>query len=222
MNLLEILKLWDTNLFLFINGVHAPFFDSFMFLVSNKLVWIPLYASVLYVLIRHWKKEAIWLVLALILCIVISDQISSGILKDLVKRLRPSHAEDLKGLVHLVKGYAGGKYGFASSHASNAAGFALLSALLLKRRIYTYSIVAWAVITGYSRIYLGVHYPLDVLGGFMIGALAALGCYWLICRYRPSLVQYEVHGTIEDSTISVSVVILSLSFLVLIFYSLFQ
>ena len=220
MNLLEILKLWDTNLFLFINGAHASFFDSFMFLVSNKLVWIPLYASVLYVLIRHWKKEAIWLVLALILCIVISDQISSGILKDLVKRLRPSHAEDLKGLVHLVKGYAGGKYGFASSHASNAAGFALLSALLLKRRIYTYSIVAWAFITGYSRIYLGVHYPLDILGGFLIGALAALACYWLICRYRPSLV--EVHGAIERSTMRMPIVIISLSFLVLIFYSLFQ
>jgi len=222
MNLLETLKLWDTYLFLFINGVHAPFFDSFMFLVSTKLVWIPLYASVLYVLIKHWNKEAIWLVLALILCIVISDQISSGLLKDLVKRLRPSHAEDLKGLVHLVKGYAGGNYGFASSHASNAAGFALLSALLLKQKVYAYSIFVWAFITGYSRIYLGVHYPLDVLGGFLIGALAALGCYWLICRYRPSLVEYEVHGAIEKSTMSVPVVILSLSFLVLIFYSLFQ
>ena len=220
MNLIDTLKLWDTNIFLLINGIHAPFFDSFMFLVSEKLVWIPLYISVLYVLIRHWKKEAIWLVLALILCIVISDQIASGILKDLVKRLRPSHAEDLKGLVHLVKGYTGGNYGFASSHASNAAGFALLSSLVLKRRIYTYSILAWALITGYSRIYLGVHYPSDVLGGFLIGALAALGCYWVICKFRPSLIQYESYGIIEKSTIIVPVSILSLSFLVIMVYSL--
>ena len=162
MNLADTLKLWDTDLFLIINGIHAPFFDSFMFAISEKLVWIPLYISVLYVLIRYWKKEAIWLVLAFILCIVISDQVSSGILKDLVKRLRPSHAENLKGLVHLVNGYTGGKYGFASSHASNAVGFALLSSLVFKRKIYTYSMIAWAIITAYSRIYLGVHYPLDV------------------------------------------------------------
>ena len=220
MNLIDTLKLWDTNVFLLINGIHAPFFDSFMFLVSEKLVWIPLYISVLYVLIRHWKKEAIWLVLALILCIVISDQVASGILKDLVKRLRPSHAEDLKGLVHLVKGYTGGNYGFASSHASNAAGFALLSALILKQRIYTCSILAWALITGYSRIYLGVHYPLDVLCGFLIGSLAALGCYWVICKFRPSLIQYESNAIIEKSTIIVPVSILSLSFLVIMLYSL--
>jgi len=220
MNLIDTLKLWDTNFFLLINGTHAPFFDSFMFLVSEKLVWIPLYISVLYVLIRHWNKEAIWLVLALILCIVISDQVASGILKDLVKRLRPSHSEDLKGLVHLVRGYTGGNYGFASSHASNAFGFALLSALILKQRVYTCSILTWALITGYSRIYLGVHYPLDVLGGYLIGALAALGCYWVICKFRPSLFQNESDVIIEKSTIIVPVSVLGLSFLVIMVSSL--
>jgi undecaprenyl-diphosphatase len=220
MNLMEILKQLDTSLFLAINGLHTSFFDQFMFAVSAKLIWIPLYAAVLYVLIKHWKREAIWLVLALVLCIVISDQVASGVLKHLVKRLRPSHAEELKGLVHLVNDYAGGMYGFASSHAANAFGFALLSSLLFKQKTYTYAIFAWALITAYSRIYLGVHYPLDIVGGAFIGVLAALICYWLISRYRPSLNKHEADNAIEKSTILVPVSVLSLSFLGIIIYSL--
>lgn len=219
MNLIDNLKLWDTNLFLFLNGIHAPFFDSLMYIVSEKFIWIPLYISVLYVLIRHWKKESIWLIIALILCIVISDQVSSGILKDLVKRLRPSHVEDLKGFVHLVRGYSGGKYGFASSHTANAFGFALLSSLIFKRNIYTYCIFVWAIITAYSRIYLGVHYPLDILGGVIVGVSAALGCFWIIGKYRPSLMLQAVDDGIEKSTIMFPIAILVLSFLGIIVYS---
>jgi len=220
MNLFDTLKLWDTNLFLLINGVHSPFFDGFMYTVSEKLIWIPLYISVLYVLIKQWKKEAIWLILVLILCIVISDQVSSGILKDLVKRIRPSHAENLKGLVHLVKGYGGGNYGFASSHASNAFGFALLSSLIFNRKVYSYSIFLWAIITAYSRLYLGVHYPLDILGGAIIGLLAALICYWLVNKFRSDIFRKDSNSVIENSTIIVPVAMLVLSFLGIIVYSL--
>jgi len=221
MNLFDLLKLWDTNLFLFINGIHSFFFDGFMYAVSEKLTWIPLYAAVLFVLIKHWKKEAIWLILALILCIVISDQVASGVLKHLVKRLRPSHVDDLKGLVHLVKDYSGGMYGFASSHAANSFGFAMLSSLILKHKYYTYPIFLWAVITAYSRIYLGVHYPLDIIGGIVVGVLAALLCYWLIIKYRPGLIR-ESNNIIKKSTLIVPVSVLSLSFLGIIVYSLIQ
>ena len=222
MNHIDTLKLWDTFLFLLINGMHAPFFDGFMAAVSEKIIWIPVYVSVLYVLIRSWKKEAIWLILLLILCIVISDQVSSGILKDLVKRLRPSHAENLKGLVHLVNGYTGGKYGFASSHAANAAGFAFLSSLIINRKIYTFSVSAWAIIIMYSRVYLGVHYPLDILGGAVIGIIAALGCYWLIARFRPSLIKHESFYFIKRSTLIFPICILCLSFIGIIIYSAVQ
>jgi len=213
-----MLKHLDTNLFLAINGVHAPFFDVFMYAVSEKLMWIPLYVAVLFVIIKQWKKEAIWLILAFILCIVISDQVASGILKHMVKRLRPSHAEDLKGLVHLVKGYSGGLYGFASSHAANSVAFALLSSLIFKQRAYVYSIFGWALITVYSRVYLGVHYPLDIVGGAVVGSLAALGCYWVLAKFRPSLVQRNENLVAKKSMSIIPVAVLGLSFLGIIVY----
>jgi len=219
MNLMEILKQLDTSLFLMINGLHSAFFDLFMFTVSGTLTWVPLYAAVLYVIIKHWKREAIWLVLALVLCVVISDQVASGFLKHTVKRLRPSHVESLKELIHLVKDYSGGMYGFASSHAANTFGFALLSSLFFRQKLYSYCIFAWAFITAYSRIYLGVHYPLDILGGAFVGFTAALICYWLISRFRPSLIQHEAENTIEQSTIIVPISVLGLSFLAIAVYS---
>jgi undecaprenyl-diphosphatase len=206
MSIFEIIKQLDTHLFLIINGLYSPFFDNFMLLVSGKIIWIPLYASVLYVLIKNWKIEAIWLILAFILCIVISDQFASGFLKNTVKRLRPSSVDELSGVIHLVKGYlGGGKYGFASSHASNSFGFAMLSALILRRKNYTIAIFSWAIVVGYSRIYLGAHYPLDVLGGAAIGITAAYLCKWLLLKFRPIIFQTKL----TDEKLPIAVLILS-------------
>lgn len=130
--------------------------------------------------------DAIWVILSFVLCIVIADQVSSGIIKDIVQRPRPSHANELQGLVHLVNDYRGGKYGFVSS-SHNTIGFALLSSLLFKRKLYSYVIFIWAILNAYSRIYLGVHYPFDVLGGAVVGVLAALFCFWALSKFRPTV-----------------------------------
>jgi undecaprenyl-diphosphatase len=221
MNLFELVKNWDSGLFLFINGHFSPFFDSFMFVVSEKLIWIPLYISVLFILLKNWGKEAIWLILALILCIVISDQIASGVFKNLIHRLRPSHALKFQGLVHLVKNYSGGKYGFASSHAANAVGFALLTSLILRHRIYGYFITGWALVVAYSRIYLGLHYPFDILGGVVIGILAALFCFWLLQKFRPKILKDKVVKA-KNKNSFIPVIVLSISFLGIIVLSIFN
>lgn len=220
MNIITLLNHWDTNLFLMLNGTHAPFFDGFMFAVSAKFIWIPLYIAVLYVVLKRWNREAFWVILALVACIVISDQISSGIIKNMVQRLRPSHVSDLKGMVHLVNGYEGGFFGFVSSHAANSFGFALLTSLLFKRKTYTYAIFLWAIIIAYSRIYLGVHYPLDILGGAIVGIVAALICFITIKKLRPSLLQTEdYHSVIEQTKTIIPLIVLGISLLGIVIYS---
>jgi undecaprenyl-diphosphatase len=222
MNFLETLNQRDANLFLLINGLHTSFFDGFMWAISAKLTWIPLYLSVLFVVIKNWKKDAVWIILSLILCVVLADQISSGIIKNLVQRLRPSHTAELEGVIHLVRGSRCGLYGFVSSHAANAFGFALLSSLLLKFKPYTLAIFFWAVLTAYSRIYLGVHYPFDVVGGAVVGVCSALVCFLMLRKIFPAILQTPKDYSIEESSIiQVPTVILCISFAAIIVYSLF-
>lgn len=221
MNLIDTLNLWDTQLFLFLNGFYSPFFDGFMFAVSAKLTWIPLYMAVLFIVIKYWKRESIWIVLALVFCIVIADQISSGLIKELVQRPRPSRANELQGMVHLVNGYAAGRFGFVSSHAANAFGFALLTTLLFRNRAYSYVIFFWAILVAYSRIYLGVHYPFDILGGALVGTFAAFVCFFAIKKLRPSQLMNGMDESVVEFNVSIPIFTIGFSFLAIIVYSLF-
>jgi len=198
----------DQNLLLLINGAHNSFFDVFMFTYSKVVVWAVLYASVLYVLIKNKKTDALWLILALVLCIVIADQIASGIIKNAVQRLRPSRDPALDGLVHLVNGYKSGKYGFVSSHAANTIGFATLSSLIFRKRIYTIAIFFWAVLTCYSRMYLGVHYPLDILGGAIVGVAVAFFFYYLLLKLKPQSLKLDNAKQTEIPVYALGVTIL--------------
>lgn len=221
MNLLESLLLLDKNLFLAINGFHSFFWDGVMFAISAKFTWIPLYIAVLAVLIRNWKRESIWLIIALVGCIIISDQISSGLIKELVQRPRPSHAPELKTLVHLVNGYSGGQFGFVSSHAANSFGFAFLSSTLFRNGKYTSLIFCWAVLVSYSRMYLGVHYPLDILGGALVGVMAALACYFAIIKLRPSLlIPHNDYSVVGRPKIALPLCIFGFCIIGIVIYSL--
>lgn len=178
---MDTLNLWDTQLFLMLNGWHTPFWDPVMAWVSEKTSWIPLYLAVTLWLMRLYRWRAAWILLALGLLVVVGDQMVSHLFKDLIQRPRPCHQPELTGLVHLVEGHCGGLYGFVSNHACNHFAVAVFTALWLRHRWYWVVILTWASMVAYSRIYLGVHYPADVMCGALLGSLLALGMYRLLC-----------------------------------------
>jgi len=167
----------DQQLFLFLNSLNSPFWDKIMYAVSGKVIWAPLYAALLIWIGINYKKK-FWIILLFIaLAVTLADQVSVQLFKNIFQRLRPCHEPSLEGLIHLVNGKCGGLYGFVSSHASNSFNVALLSLMFIKKRWYSVSIILWASVIGYSRIYLGVHYPGDVICGSLLGALIGWGVY---------------------------------------------
>lgn len=173
--MIESLKSLDTQAFLFLNGMHHPVVDGFMSLMTNKFTWIPLYLFFLYFIMKKEGKSSWKVLVAILLCILISDQVCSGLLKPLVARLRPCHEPSLANLIHLVGG-CGGQFGFCSSHAANSFTLAVFFYLMYgKSQKWVKLLFPWAIIVSYSRIYVGVHYPGDVICGAIIGSLAAYG-----------------------------------------------
>lgn len=173
---MESLTNADTDLFLWLNGLHAPWLDRVMVLLTDMWVWIPIYLLLLYLVIKNYGKRSVWLLLALGLVILCSDQLSAHVCKPLFHRLRPCFNPDLEGLVHLPKGLAGGHYGFVSSHAANTFAVATFLTCALKgnHRWIGWMLFGWAFVSSYTRIYIGVHYPGDILAGALLGLLIGL------------------------------------------------
>jgi undecaprenyl-diphosphatase len=174
-----MLEQLDQQLFLFLNSLNSPFWDKVMYAISGKIIWIPLYLAILIWIGYKYKKKFPVIVVFIILAATLADQGSVQLFKNMFHRLRPCHEPALQGLVHLVNNECGGLYGFVSSHAANSFNVAMLSLMFIKKRWYTVSIILWAVIVGFSRVYLGVHYPGDVICGSLLGALIGWGVYKL-------------------------------------------
>jgi undecaprenyl-diphosphatase len=169
----------DQQLFLFLNSINSPFWDKIMYAVSGKIIWAPLYLTILIYLGIKYKKRFLIIIPFIIIAVSLADQLSVQLFKNVFHRLRPCHEPALNGMIHLVNGECGGLYGFVSSHACNSFNVALISLMLVKKRWFTISMILWASVIGYSRIYLGVHYPGDVICGSILGALIGWGCYKL-------------------------------------------
>jgi undecaprenyl-diphosphatase len=189
--MIEFLKNIDIQAFLFLNSLHNNFFDIVMWQISSIIFWVPLYIILIGFLIYKYRKQSLYIILSIVLVIIISDQLSSSIIKPLVERLRPSHDPSLEGLVHLINDYKGGKYGFVSSHAANTFGLAMFLILFFKNRIFSICIFSWASIVSYSRIYLGVHYPGDIICGATIGILAA---WFVFVVFTKRIIKKPLHA----------------------------
>jgi len=188
--MLEQIKQLDQDFFLYLNSKHSLIGDIFMGFLSDKYAWLPFYALMLIFLVFHYRAKVLFVLIALVLTVILSDQFASSICKPFFARLRPSHEPDLAGFVHTIYGYYGGKYGFISSHAANVFGVATLLFLLLRKQYsFTWLIFIWAAVVSYSRIYLGVHYPLDILFGGITGILWATLIHKIYRRVIPKHIQ---------------------------------
>jgi len=189
----------DQQLFLFLNSFNSPFFDQVMHAISGRIIWIPLYLAILIYLGIKYKRKFFVILFFIILAATMADQLSV-LIKNLVQRPRPCYEPALDGMVHMFNNECGGQYSFVSSHATNSFNVALLSLLFFRKRWFTISIVLWATVIGYSRIYLGVHYPGDVICGSVLGALVGWLNYKLfiltdnkILRFKPYFNPVEIH-----------------------------
>ena len=188
----------DQQWLLAINGWHSEWADILMWYISKSTTWLPLYALLVGLIVyrfgilspslcKEGRRGSSLLRVLIILAgfavaVGVSDFVSSGIIKPWVCRLRPTHEPALAGMLHLVNGYTGGLYGFVSSHAANTMACALLFALLYRNKYATVGLMLWVALNCYSRMYLGVHYPADIIGGLAIGALMATLTYGMVRR----------------------------------------
>ena len=170
----------DKYLLLSINGSDSIFWDGCMKVYTTIAIWIPLILMLVYILIKNNSfKDFLLLFFSFLLVVVFTDVISSGICKPFFERWRPTNDPELMYLVDVVDNIRGKDYGFTSSHAANSFGIATFMLLLVKNRALTISLLVWASMNAFTRMYLGVHYPGDILAGTLIGVTVGWGMYRL-------------------------------------------
>lgn len=211
-NFVDTLLSFDTYLTLLINGSDSVWLDNFAMLCTKAWVWVPLYFVIVYDLSRTIKRPTLWYILGgLILCVLVSDQVSSSIVKPLVCRPRPTHDPAIMHLVDTVNNYRGGHYGFFSSHAANTMSVAVFMSLITRRPSVCSTLLFWSILNCWTRLYLGVHFVGDILVGLAFGVCVAFTIHWLINRFAKA--------PIPTFPISTSRHIISATFAVPIFAS---
>lgn len=196
----QILEL-DQRLTLFLNGSDSLFWDGVARTATHTATWIPLAVVLLYVIIRNNDARNIGLILlSMGLCVLIADQVASGICKPLFARYRPAQNPSIMYLVDIVDGYRGGKYGFFSSHAANTFSLALFVSLLIRHKALTCGLISWALLNCWTRVYLGVHYVGDLLVGTIFGSAVGVLIYFLFKKVSKLEIDESHRPEIQTST----------------------
>ncbi|MEB2779661.1 phosphatase PAP2 family protein [Algoriphagus sp. C2-6-M1] len=187
--MIEQIKAWDEELFLRLNTFHTDWLDVVFFQFTQTVTWFPFYAILIYFIFRVDRKNSWWVLGGVALAILIADQVTSGLMKPFFERLRPCHDPRWDEVIYNYE-RCGGLYGFASSHAANTFSFAVFINLKMKGKLrFLPWLYLWAAVISYTRIYLGVHYPLDVLAGALVGALAGFLSWFVIVVVRREILK---------------------------------
>ena len=190
----------DKELLLNLNGSQSLFWDGFMWVATSTIVWVPVAAMLLYIIIKNNKiQEALLTIVMIALVITLADQIASGLCKPFFARFRPTQDPNIMYMVDIVNGYRGGRFGFISSHAANTFAISVFLSLLIKRKSLTFMLLFWAVLNSYSRIYLGVHYPGDILFGTIEGCFIGYLIY-LLYKFIQKKIFYKLCSIYLKST----------------------
>lgn len=170
---------FDKDLLLWFNGSESVFMDNLMLVMTSGLTWIPLYLSLLYVVVKNNETMVqIFIVIGCtLLCVCLADGMSDLIVKPLVKRPRPSNDPIIKYTVSVVDNMRGSGFSFFSAHASNTFAIALFFTMLIRNKILSFTLLMWSLLNCYTRMYLGLHYPIDILVGLAWGTVSAIVSY---------------------------------------------
>ena len=175
---------FDKHLLLLLNGSESLYYDMLMRILTNAWTWVPLYVSLFYIVLKNNENvQKILLILASAgLCVLLAGTVDDAIVKPMVARWRPTHDPQIGILVDVVNGYRGGNYGFFSAHASNTFSIAVFFAWLVRCRLLSTCLIVWSLLNCWTRVYLGVHYPGDILVGLIWGAVVGTSVYFLYKR----------------------------------------
>ena len=203
----EIIQ-FDKHLLLMLNGSESLFLDELVMTLTNAKTWIPLYIAFFYAVLKNsLNVRQILMVLACAgLCVLLAGTVDDMIVKPLVARWRPARDPEIGILVDVVNGYRGGNYGFFSAHAANTFSIAMFFSLLFRRRVVTCFLVGWSFINCWTRLYLGVHYPGDIMVGLIWGGLVGYGIFRLYRHFNPQVQTFRERET--DIVILVLVLLL--------------
>lgn len=186
--MIDQLERFDQDLLLAINGMHSSFLDALFWGLTQTWASIPLFVLAIYLLYRKFGwRNLLFCIVVVAVSIGLADLISTECFKKVICRYRPTHNLDIRDFVHVVNGYRGGMYGFVSSHAANMFAFAVSVSLLLKQSRWGIVFVFWTMLVCYTRMYLGVHYPADIVCGAVLGCCVAWLSYVVATKFYPFL-----------------------------------